>query len=303
MEGLVTAAAQLEAQLRRIVDRDFRAWSVANWRPVGAGIEFLVVGGTSPVVGDVVFRIPWQRWIDNDNDADLDTRRLLGQECAIAAYVGKRGLPAPRPITLHCGDDGDPDFLVSEYVRGDGSPSDGVAFGRLMAALHGLTALELATAMCDRASTNQTVAARITKRLRALAALTGDVLVAPSEAALLAVLDACCTRRRILHMDARDANLLTRGGAIAGIVDWSNCLIGDPLLELGRIAEYGGLTDAFRLGYDAPAELARLDAPEGLICRLDTAVVLTLLFTSQIPDPVRAAAHRARVHELLGLLR
>ena len=43
-------------------------------------------------------------------------------------------------------------------------PVHGVAFGRLMAALHGLTALGFATVMCDRASTNQIVAARITKR-------------------------------------------------------------------------------------------------------------------------------------------
>ena len=35
-----------------------------------------------------------------------------------------------------------------------------------------------------------------------------------------------------------------------GLIDWSNALIAAPMLELARIAEYGGLSPAFAAGTD-----------------------------------------------------
>jgi len=103
-------------------------------------------------------------------------------------------------------------------------------------------------------------------------------------------------------MDARQANLLTRAGAVVGIVDWSNALIGDPELELARIAEYGALDSAFLEGYESPGPREMPPQQLELTYRLDAALMLAVVFLSEAPDPERARRQVARVLELRAAL-
>ena len=96
-------------------------------------------------------------------------------------------------------------------------------------------------------------------------------------------------RRALLHMDIRPANLLTKSGALRGVVDWSNALIGDPALELARIAEYGFLTREFLAGYDDQTPFAQVPAAAELLFRLDTAVMLAVVFLSEAPEAAATA--------------
>jgi hypothetical protein len=90
---------------------------------------------------------------------------------------------------------------------------------------------------------------------------------------------------------------------IAALLDWSNALCGDPVLELARLEEYARMPengidpDAVRAGYAAVHELPDLNTPTALLYRLDAAVMLALVFLSEAPDPKRGpvAATDARI--------
>jgi aminoglycoside phosphotransferase (APT) family kinase protein len=100
-------------------------------------------------------------------------------------------------------------------------------------------------------------------------------------------------------MDMRPANLLTWRSEIKVVVDWTNALTGDPALELARIAEYGHLTDEFRAGYgpvtNTPRDLE-------LLYRLDTAVMLAVVFLSEAPNAELGARQVARTVQLTHYL-
>lgn len=81
-----------------------------------------------------------------------------------------------------------------------------------------------------------------------------------------------------------------------GLLDWSNALIGDPTMELGRLAEYALLPqngldyEAALAGYREPVPV---DSAAFWIYRLDATVMLGLLF--YFPGvPRRAWATRGR---------
>ena len=102
-------------------------------------------------------------------------------------------------------------------------------------------------------------------------------------------------------MDARPANLFTWQGAIVAIVDWGNALVGDPALEVARIAESGHLSDDFLAGYGGDPLGALPPAIQSLY-RLDTVVMLALVFLAEAPDPAMARAMLARSRTLLAAL-
>jgi aminoglycoside phosphotransferase (APT) family kinase protein len=47
---------------------------------------------------------------------------------------------------------------------------------------------------------------------------------------------------RLTHMDLRSENLCFQGDDLVAVLDLSNCTLGDPVAELGRMAAYGTLT-------------------------------------------------------------
>jgi aminoglycoside phosphotransferase (APT) family kinase protein len=103
-------------------------------------------------------------------------------------------------------------------------------------------------------------------------------------------------------MDMRPANVLTRDGHIVAVIDWSNALIGDPALELARIAEYGYLDAEFYAGYGMTDGFAHVPRSVELLYRLDTAVMLAVVFLSESPDPQCAQSQGQRVIKLSAQL-
>jgi aminoglycoside phosphotransferase (APT) family kinase protein len=100
-------------------------------------------------------------------------------------------------------------------------------------------------------------------------------------------------------MDARRANIRVVRGEIRAILDWSNALLGDPALDLARAAESGARNPEFDAGY---GELPRPPVELDTVYRLDTAVMLAVVFLSEAPDPAAARRQVERVQELLAVL-
>jgi aminoglycoside phosphotransferase (APT) family kinase protein len=267
---------------------------VAGLALIGSGLDFCVFRGQIPAHGVVAIRTPRARIFDNHNDRQLDSRDLLEHEAALARHARAHRLPAPRVHDLVRHDEGD--LLISEYVDGDGSPVDAAELGRLVRRLHD-TPLPAAPALPRAADV---LIERIERRARAVERLAGVDLHLPAPERLA---DALPPDRRfsLLHMDLRPDNLLTRGGAVAALVDWANALIGPPLLELARIAEYDALDERFVAGYRLEAGAAA--GPTWSLYRLDTAVMLAVVFLSEAPDRARAAEQLRRIRALADDLR
>ncbi|UVS78791.1 Phosphotransferase enzyme family protein [Actinokineospora sp. UTMC 2448] len=242
---------------------------------VGEGLEFRVFAAVDPDGSRVVLRTPvGGRFQANPNDPHVDTREVLAWEYAVTRHVAAYGVPVARARELVRGES---DVLISDYVPDDGNGVDPVALGVVLKRLHGLP---------PPARTGGDLAGRIVRRWREVAARVPDLPPAPEVASVVR------TGRSLVHLDVRAANLRGVGGAPLALLDWSNALVGDPRLELGRLAEFARLPDN---GIDFLAVLAGYGEPEPddaayWAYRLDAAVMLALVFLAEAPDAARAAA-------------
>lgn len=267
-----------------------RSLGFTDVRPLARGLEFAAYLATGSDGARVVLRVPLGgRFQSNANDPDVDTRALLRREELITRHAAAAGLPVAEPVQLVLGA---PDVLVSRYVPDDGGGADPARLGALLARLHRVPAPAL-----ERAE--DVVPQRIARRWQELSALVDGLPPAPPD--LRARLAGRPTGS-LLHLDVRAPNLRCANGEVLALLDWSNALVGDPALELARLAEFAALSEN---GLDLPGILAGygpapgIDHPSFLVYRLDAAVMLALVFLSEAPDESRAAQAVDRLRELL----
>jgi aminoglycoside phosphotransferase (APT) family kinase protein len=276
-------------------------WELRDLKQIGGGLEFLVFEATVDGLGRLALRVPRVPWISNDNDPDVEAFRLLDQEAMLAAHIADAGLPAPRVHLLHRGRRCD--FLAVELIAHDGSVPRSADLGRLVRTLHELPAPDLIPVMDTFNSVPVTLAERLARRAGVVERLSGTHLGLPNTPVLAEALAWAAAERRLLHMDVRAENVLTRDGEIVALVDWSNALLGDPALELARASEYGVRDESFADGYGNADPLARAPRAVELLYRLDAAVMLAVVFLSEAPNRALAAVQVRRVLELTHALR
>jgi aminoglycoside phosphotransferase (APT) family kinase protein len=285
------------SSLLSALDAHYPGWGVSSATLAGEGLEFKVYRAESPALGPIAIRVAPSRRVCNENDADIDTRALLEQEAALLRHARGLGLPVPRVHALHeseaC------DFLVREFLESDSLAPSPRRSGQILARLHRAAAPEgICLVAQGERGLEATLAERLSRRAAVVERRAGISLHLPGQESLERSLVWPGARRALLHMDFRPANLLSRGGEVVGVVDWSNALIGDPALELARIAEYGILDAEFLEGYGDRAPLDR--APPGVqaLYRLDSAIMLAVVFLSEQPDEDAARRQIPRVIEL-----
>ena len=170
-------------------------------------------------------------------------------------------------------------------------------FGQLLRAIHDSPLPDTELVMQGEREAGDLIAERLLRRSGVIERIVGMNLPLPESDLVRAVLAQSSGRLSLLHMDARPENLLTWKGTVRGVIDWSNALIGSPALELARIGEYGHLKSDFLSGY-GDSEAIEVPLREELLYRLDTAVMLALVFLSEAPNAGRAKAQIARVVSL-----
>ena len=288
-------------RLRAQLASDNEEWGVSSIEIAGAGLQFLVFRAESGAFGPIAIRTPMNRWIMDDNDPCMDSRDLLRQEASLASHTLTFDVPVPKAHALVIEDDG-LDFLVSEYVAHDGTVYESRQLGELVRLIHDCPVPDIRPAAQTDASTEETIALRLHRRLRVVEAASGRQLNPPSLDEFRTILRGLGDRRSLLHMDLRAENILTSDGKIVGLVDWDNALFSHPALELARMAEYGVLSVDFLDGYGGLDWEAELPLPLNLLLRLDAAVMLAVVFLSEISDPRRARSAVERVEFLCRTL-
>ena len=300
-ELMYSRGPAIVSNLQVQLDRRYSSWQVSDLRLEATGMEFVVCRGDSPKLGPLAFRVPWDSHFSNDNDESVDARDLLRQEAALASHVSAFGVATPPVRHLHIGNDGF-DFLVYEFVVHDGSAPDPGEFGQLLREIHDCPVPDVKPVMQGAREIGDLIAERLLRRSRVIEEIAGMDLILPDPGCVRAVLARSTARPSLLHMDARPENLLTWRGNIRAVIDWSNALIGSPALDLARIEEYGQLTPEFLHGYGTN-EAAEVPPSERLLYRLDTAVMLAVVFLSEAPNPTRAKSQIERAVSLLEAFR
>ena len=289
--------AEIVRDLRLQLDRHYATWQVDNLHLAAEGLEFAVCRGDSSIYGPLAFRVPWKQGISNENDESISARALLRQEAVLYSHARAFGIASPVARHLHTGDDSF-DFLVSEFVVGDGSSPDSHQCGRLLRSIHDIPLPSISLVMQGEEALSDIIAERLLRRSRVVERIVGMDLPLPELDVVRTVLSQSSCKPSLLHMDARPENFLTWKGDIVSVVDWSNALVGSAALELARIGEYGHLNSDFLMGYGR-SDATEVPLREEILYRLDTAVMLSVVFLSEAPDAKRAQAQVARVVSLL----
>lgn len=267
---------------------------ISDIEPFAFGVENCVFKGYSPEWGKVAIRTPWSRQIDRETDTISDSRVGLLKEYALTGHGRKYCLPVPAICHLHLGETAD--FLVQEFVEGDQSVSI-EEIGRIAMELHSIEILP--ESGISEQDVHQSLAERIAFRAKAAERVLKCSLPLPDPEDIFGILSSFKHKKRLLHMDLRPENLIFQKRKAAAVIDWTNALIGDPVLELMRIKDYGLLTDEFILGYaGAELEIARVPEAVQYLYQFDTAAMLAVLFHTESIDPKQGEAAGIRVKEL-----
>jgi fructosamine-3-kinase len=267
-------------------------------RAAGAGLSGQVFRASSEDWGPIAIKVSPGGIRGNLNDRPKDQRALLIQDAELLEHVRAHGLPAPHPIAV--GEAAGLVMLAMEWVENDGSPVPARDLGRLCARLHRVPPPSMQLVEQDYQTVELTVASRLEMRLRGLQALTGESFLSRGrlERVLEAVSRTSRSRPSLLHLDFRPANLLSRHGAVTGIIDWANAMISEPALELARVEEAGLLSEDFVVGYRELMPVQAVEPLRYLGFRLDTAVMLANIFLVEAPDQRLALKQLDRVREV-----
>ncbi|ATY58683.1 dihydropyrimidine dehydrogenase [Cordyceps militaris] len=281
-------------------------------QPLASGLEFNVYKATSPAHGAVVLRVPKHKVFQNANDPNVDARALVRQEAAIATLLQATLVPVPQ-VHGYYEIDGYP-AMVCEYVPGDGALNDDVALGRMAALIHTVPVPAdwppiafVAMEGFPNTQLPELFLQRMSRRFEVLGRLEPQTRDWAVDEATLGVVARPLLRRlppALLHMDLRDVNVRVRAGhGIAAVFDWTNALLGPPVVDVYRSIEWGAQSTPFLAGYESVRALEAVTPREGAFLRLDAALVLALVFVSEAPDPERREGALGRVQELCEALK
>lgn len=279
-----------DAAMLRSVAAVIEKLGLTGLAEIGAGLEFRVWRAHHPIWGQVVLRAARRRFDSNDNDPIVDTGELLRREAGLARVLAATAIPVPTHVDLlH----EEVDVAISEFIPTDDTSCSCVELGALTARLHNLgTADGLQIREDSTHVFRTTISERLSHRWSVLRAIEPALPKLPSPSELSALVPEG-TAANLLHLDLRAANLLVRDGEIRALIDWSNSMVGDPALELARVAEYARLPENgidyadFLHGYSTVRPLPVRSTACWELYRLDAAAMLAVVFNSESPEPVR----------------
>lgn len=271
-------------------------WQSDELKFISNGVNNAVFLAKEKDLGMLAIRTPW-RAEENSNDLHVSGIRSLKKESIISEHCYSYNIPVPKVHKLYLSDE--INFLVSGFVSGDHIEIASFDIGHLISEIHKIPLDNLSIIGQHERTLSNIVSHRITERALSLTKLTNRIFVIPSTAELEAILNTSQTKNCLLHLDVRPPNIIGKNGVIKGIIDWDNAFIGNPIMELMRISESKELNEEeFLKGYGEVEIIENTDEIIQSIYRLDTALMLSILFISFINDSVKRDYYLKRVHFL-----
>ena len=272
-------------------------WNVKTIKFLSNGVVNAVFILEEEDRGMLIARTPWRL---DESEGSLfpqeDVASLI-KESTIAKHCYKHGLKVPRVIHLHLSEE--ISFLVSEYIPGDDSVISADDIGRLVSAIHNIPLEGLSIIDQNNRTLSNIVSERIGEKADSLNKIQSRNIAVPSIKEMETTLNMSNTPHSLLHLDIRTPNIIGYKGEIKAVIDWDNAFIGDPLMEIMRISETQEINlSEFQKGYRNDELILSASQPIKLIYRLDTALMLAILFTSFIKDIEKGEYYLNRVDYL-----
>lgn len=172
------------------------------------------------------------RWVDR-SPRSPDREPQLRREAALLPWLAPL-LPLPVPVPVVVGED--PLTVRHAYLPGGPcagtSPAQGTAVGSFLASLHGLDPGEAVRHGAQSAeSSHRAQTAMLEQAERDVLPLLPKDLRGAGEA-LLARLAPTPTAPRLAHGDLGPEHIRAEGDAVSGIIDWGDCRVADPAIDL-----------------------------------------------------------------------
>ncbi len=270
-------------------------WKVDEIKFIGNGVNNAVFLIEEKDLGMLAIRTPW-RVEETSNDIDLSGITSLKKEAAISEHCHRHDIPVPRVHKLYLSEE--ISFLVTDYLRGDAHELSSYDVGKLTSNIHRVSLDGLSIIDQKERTLCNIISNRITERVHMLGKLNENIII-PTTDEMEAVLNTAPIKNSLLHLDVRPPNLIGAEGIIKGVIDWDNAFIGHPIMELMRILETKEFNEEeFLRGYDNADILLHTDEIVQSIYRLDTALMLSVVFTSLVNDPAKRDYYLMRVRLL-----
>ena len=257
--------------------------------------------------GERVLRVPLREVTTSVYDGTVDFGDVVQREALVHGLLERAGVPvAPLLGWGRASGAGGHSWMMFERVDHDDraslSPPALAALGRVLRRLHAIGGTpDLETAV-GRQTAPEAMLERVRTRVTGLAERVGypaaDELIARARAVIGE--RAGLRDLRLTHMDLRPENLCFRGDDLVAVLDLSNCTLGDPAAELGRMAAYGTLTpDLLGAYHDGEPPDERLIAAYAV----DTYALLGLLGADELADQELVDRGLRGLDDCLGRLR
>ncbi|WP_075617897.1 aminoglycoside phosphotransferase family protein [Paenisporosarcina indica] len=271
-------------------------WQIVEMKFIGNGVNNAVFLIKEKNLGMLAIRTPW-RTEEIRNDIDLSAIISLKKEATISEHCQKYNIPVPKVHKLYLGEE--INFLVTDFISGDSQEVPSYDVGQLTSKIHKIPLNNLSIIDQNERTLSNIISNRITERVHLLCKLLNSSILIPDSEEMEAILNTTQTKDCLLHLDVRPPNIIGENGVIKGIIDWDNAFIGNPIMELMRISESQELIEEeFLKGYKNVDIIINTEEVIQSIYRLDTALMLSILFTTLINDSAKRDYYLKRVHLL-----
>ncbi|WP_313892369.1 phosphotransferase [Psychrobacillus sp.] len=285
----------LRTKINNVLNNELK-WKIGEVKFLGNGVVNAVFLINEENLGALVVRTPW-RVNENLIDQNSDGIVSLKKEYTISRHCEKHKIPVPKIHKLYLSND--INFLVSDFIIGDEKEISSYDIGHLTAKIHKVPLDDLTIIDQNERPLSNIIANRIIERVSSLSAIIDSKIIIPSSEELETILNTSQIKNSLLHLDVRPPNLIAKEGKIKAIIDWDNAFIGNPMMELMRISESKELNEReFIKGYNNKDIIDNTDIVIQSIYRLDTALMLSILFKSILNDANKAEYYLKRVHVL-----
>lgn len=280
-----------EPSLARVLERELAdqfppGSRIVPWR---RGADFFALRVVPPgAATELVLRVPLREIMNSVYDGTVDYGDIVEREAFVHRLLERRGVPvAPLLGWGRASGTDDHSWMLLERVDHDDrtslSPPALAALGRVLRRIHTIGWTPGLEAVVGRQTAPEAMIERVQARVSALAERVGypasDELVGRAQAVIGE--RAGLRDLRLTHMDLRPENLCFQGDDLVAVLDLSNCTLGDPAAELGRMAAYGTLT---RDLLDTYADGEPLDGRLVAAYAADTYALLGLLGAEEFAD-------------------
>ncbi|KMK75618.1 phosphotransferase [Alkalihalobacillus pseudalcaliphilus] len=257
------------------------------------GVVNLVYLVNEASLGEIAIRTP-----GHINKNDISS---LKKEALLYDFCHRHNFPVPKPYLLHSGEHNN--FLASEYINTDGSNVSSHEIGRLVSLLHSLPIDNLSIVGQGHVSFTKVISLRIINRLHKVNETFNIKMMIPNACLIQSILDSSVNGVCLLHLDIRNDNIICRNHKVKALIDWDNAYIGDPIAEIMRVSESNELNiGEFLEGYQNDHLIQRTSKLIQQIYRLDTALMLTLLFKIELKDNRKSEYYLKRVKSLTNFI-